>query len=69
LITLTDVFISHTFSGKTQKEVKEFANRKLNGELNFKEPNFSFYHDKRHSLILKQVMDSRTFVYEGNGTM
>jgi len=31
------------FPGKIEKEVKEFANRKLNGELNFKEANLSFF--------------------------
>lgn len=31
------------FPGKIEKEVKEFANHKLNGELNFKEANLSFF--------------------------
>lgn len=31
------------FPGKIEKEVKEFANAKLNGELNFKEANLSFF--------------------------
>ena len=31
------------FPGKIEQEVKAFANRKLNGELNFKEANLSFF--------------------------
>ncbi len=31
------------FPGKIEKEVKEFANQKLNGQLNFKEANLSFF--------------------------
>ena len=31
------------FPGKIEKEVKQFANNKLNGELNFKEANLSFF--------------------------
>ncbi len=31
------------FPGKIEKEVKEFANHKLRGELNFKEANLSFF--------------------------
>lgn len=31
------------FPGKIEKEVKEFANAKLNGKLNFKEANLSFF--------------------------
>lgn len=31
------------FPGKIEKEIKEFANHKLNGELNFKEANLSFF--------------------------
>lgn len=32
------------FPGKITREVKAFANRKLDGELNFKEANLSFFH-------------------------
>lgn len=32
------------FPGKITREVKAFANRKLNGELNFKEAKLSFFH-------------------------
>jgi AsmA protein len=32
------------FPGKIAQEVKAFANRKLNGELNFKEAHLSFFH-------------------------
>ena len=31
------------FPGKIAEEVKSFANKKLNGELNFKEANLSFF--------------------------
>lgn len=31
------------FPGKVAEEVKAFANKKLNGELNFKEANLSFF--------------------------
>ena len=31
------------FPGKIEKEIKSFANENLNGELNFKEANLSFF--------------------------
>jgi len=38
-----DVLVSYSFPGKIEQEIKQFANHKLNGELNFKEANLSFF--------------------------
>ena len=43
LILLMMFLFPIVFPGKIEKEVKEFANRKLNGELDFKEANLSFF--------------------------
>lgn len=43
LVLLMMFLFPIVFPGKIEKEVKEFANRKLNGELDFKEANLSFF--------------------------
>jgi AsmA protein len=43
-ILLLMVLLPVLFPGKIVQEVKAFANRKLNGELNFKEAKLSFFH-------------------------
>lgn len=42
-ILLLMVLFPILFPGKIEQEVKAFANQKLNGELNFKEANLSFF--------------------------
>ena len=43
LILLMMFLFPIVFPGKIEQEIKEFANQKLNGELNFKEANLSFF--------------------------
>lgn len=43
LLLVTMFLFPILFPGKIEKEIKQFANNKLNGELNFKEANLSFF--------------------------